>query len=51
MIILCDMKYELLEYMIETCIFRKENTMLRLLGCTLTRDLSRMRYPDSIGIL
>jgi len=27
----------------------KEIPMLRLLGCALFEDLSRMRYPDSTG--
>jgi len=29
----------------------KEIPVLRLLGCALFEDLSRMRYSDSIGIL
>jgi len=31
-------------------IFRKENTVLRLLGCALTRDSSRRRYSDPTEI-
>ena len=32
-------------------IFRKENTVLRLLGCAFTRYSSRRRYPDSTEIM
>jgi len=32
-------------------IFRKENTMLRLLGHALTNDASRRRYFDSTNIM
>ena len=32
-------------------IFKKRNTVLRLLGCALTSDMSRKRYLDSTNIM
>ena len=54
MIKLCDFGYcEILNMNFKSrhSIFRKENIVLRLLGCALTRDSSRKKYPESPKIM
>jgi len=48
--LMSEMNYESRGIWFKHSIFKKENTMLRLLGCTLIRGSSRRRYPNFIDI-